>query len=57
MPENKLQIQAEEHNFSSKDAESKKKVTRSKMLARIVAGETMMMKIDEPNTVLEKFSI
>ena len=33
-----------------------KKVTRSKMLARIVTGETMMIKIDEPNAVLEKFS-
>ena len=33
-----------------------KKVTRSKMLARIVTGETMMIKIDEPNAVWEKFS-
>ena len=55
MPENDLQIPAEEHNFFSKDAESKKSY-KSKMLARIVTGETMMIKIDEPNAVLEKFS-
>lgn len=55
MPENDLQIPAEEHNFPRRKLKAKK-VTRSKMLARIVTGETMMIKIDEPNAVLEKFS-